>query len=116
MEGAVDVLMMVVIIPQRLPAAPSQMLSQPGKGILQMLQGTSSPSVGKATAGLVSETETFVGGWGGVWSSGHLDVPLLWPSISPVVAVGSANRPFHTLGLKCRRLLPLSQLPGPCPQ
>lgn len=38
-----------------------------------------------------------------VWdSSGHLDVPLPWSSLSPVVTVGGPNPPFHLLELSPR--------------
>lgn len=68
-------------------------LSQPRKGIFQKLQGTSSLSVDGATTALTVEEDLCLG------NSGHLDLPLPWSSLSPVVIVGSPNPPLHLLGL-----------------
>lgn len=64
------------------PSAPSQIFSRPGKGMFQSPQGTSSPSVGKATTGLAVGDVCL----GELWA---LEGPLAWSSLSLVLPVGS---------------------------
>lgn len=67
-------------------------LSQPGKGIFQELQGTSSPLVNGATTAL-AVGDLCLG------SSGHLDIPMSWSPLSPVVREGDPNPPLPLLEL-----------------